>query len=85
MYEIVTRNKRVERKLYSYINRFRDISNKLKRLKRNPRKYCSAHMLYGRLKSKWACWLGSNIRMIYKIDDRDKIIIVEEVGTHKVY
>jgi addiction module RelE/StbE family toxin len=85
MYEIVTRNKKVEKRLNDYINHRSDIVDKLKRLKLNPRRECGAHPLYGELAGKLACWLGSNIRMVYKIDDIGKLIIVEKVGTHKVY
>ncbi len=85
MYEIVTRNKRVEKILNDYIDKRSDIVDKLNRLKVNPRRECGAHPLYGELKGKWACWLGSNIRMVYKIDDINKVMVVEKVGTHKVY
>jgi len=37
------------------------------------------------LKGKWSCWLGLKIRMIYEIDDLNKLIIVEAIGTHKIY
>lgn len=36
-------------------------------------------------KEKWACWLGSNIRAIYSINDKEEMIIIEAVGTHKIY
>ena len=85
MYELKTRNKNVEKKLKDYLMIRRDISEKLNRLKINPRKECGAHPLHGPLKGKWACWLGSNIRMIYKIEDIDLVILVEDVGTHKIY
>lgn len=81
----MTRNKKVEKRLNDYIDQRSDIIDKLKRLKINPRKECGAHPLHGELKGKWACWLGFNIRMVYKIDDADKIIMVEKLGTHKVY
>ena len=58
---------------------------KLDRLKINPRKECGAHPLHGKLKGKWACWLGLNVRMTYIIDDVKRIIWVEDVGTHKIY
>ena len=62
-----------------------DISAKLDRLKLNPRGELGAHPLYGRLAGKWSCWLGRNIRLVYRIDDINRLIIVEAVGTHKVY
>ena len=85
MYELFTRNKRVEKRLREYINQRLSIIEKLRLLQLNPRKECGAHQLKGELQGKWACWLGHNIRMIYKIDDIQKIITIEEIGTHKVY
>ena len=78
-------NKNVERKLMDYIAIRDDIPNKLDRLKINPRRELDAHPLHGRLTGKWACWLGSNIRLIYIIDDKNQIIFAEDVGTHKIY
>jgi len=86
MYELLTRNKKVEKTLKEYISLRGGIKDKLDRLRQNPRRECGAHPLHGLLKGKWACWLGSNIRMTYKILDAEKLIIVEEVGSHnKVY
>ncbi|MEK6817277.1 MAG: type II toxin-antitoxin system mRNA interferase toxin, RelE/StbE family [Nanoarchaeota archaeon] len=86
MYELKTRNKKVEKKLKEYINLRKGIKDKLDRLRQNPRRECGAHQLHGILKGKWVCWLGSNIRMVYEIADAELIILVEEVGTHnKVY
>ncbi len=62
-----------------------DIKNKLQKLKQNPRREIGAHPLFGKLREKWACWLGSNIRMIYSIDDSKQIITIETVRTHKIY
>ena len=85
MYEITTRNKNIEKRLEEYFNMRRGIKEKLIRLKENPRKEIGAHPLHGKLIGKWGCWLGSNIRMIYTIDDSKKLIIVEAVGSHKIY
>ena len=85
MYKIYTANKKTEKMLEHYINERQDVINKLQRLKQSPRTEIGAHPLHGRLTNKWSCWLGSNIRMIYSIDDFNKKIIVEAVGTHKVY
>ncbi len=85
MYKIFISNKKVKKKLNRYISERRDIPSKLDRLKTNPRKECGAHPLHGKLKGKWACWLGSNIRMIYVIDDKNQIIFAEDVGNHKIY
>jgi len=75
----------VKNVLKGYISERKDITFKLDRLKTNPRRECGAHPLHGKLKNKWACWLGSNIRIVYIIDDKSKIIFLESVGTHKIY
>ena len=85
MYEIYTANNKTEKLLQHYIKGRQDIISKLQRLKQSPRTEIGAHPLHGRLAGKWSCWLGSNIRMIYSIDDFNKKIIVEAVGTHKIY
>lgn len=85
MYKIFTANKKTEKILLGYISQKQDIKNKLDLLKLNPRKYNGAHPLHGRLKGKWACWFGLNIRAIYSINDKEEIIIIEAVGTHKIY
>tara|TARA_Y100000310_G_scaffold345193_1_gene462548 strand:- start:953 stop:1210 length:258 start_codon:yes stop_codon:yes gene_type:complete len=85
MYEIMFRNKKMRKKLEYYVSLRRDIIDKLNRLKINPRGECGAHLLHGNLFGKWACWFGSNIRMVYKIDDINRIIVVERVGSHNVY
>ncbi len=85
MYEIYTANNKTEKILKYYIAERQDIISKLQRLKQSPRTEIGAHSLHGRLAGKWSCWLGSNIRMIYSIDDSNKIIIVEAIGTHQIY
>ncbi len=85
MYKLFTANSKTERILQEYISQRNDIKSKLDSLKIEPRKVNGAHPLHGRLKGKWACWFGSNIRAIYTINDKNKIIIIEAVGTHKVY
>ncbi|MEK6842788.1 MAG: type II toxin-antitoxin system mRNA interferase toxin, RelE/StbE family [Nanoarchaeota archaeon] len=85
MYEITTRNKKIKEELEKYISIREGISDKLKRLKENPRREIGAHPLHGKLKGKWGCWLGSNIRMIYEINESEKMIIVDAVGSHKIY
>lgn len=85
MYNIYTANKKTEKRLNEYLTLRLDIKNKLDLLKIEPRKSNGAHKLHGRLEGKWACWLGSNIRAIYSIDDVKKIIYIEAVGTHKIY
>jgi len=85
MYEIFTLNKKTENDVERYIRLRQDIPEKLNRLKQNPRKANGAHQLHGKLKGKWACWLGSNIRTIYLIDESIKEILILAIGTHKIY
>ncbi|MDP4039299.1 MAG: type II toxin-antitoxin system mRNA interferase toxin, RelE/StbE family [Candidatus Pacearchaeota archaeon] len=85
MYSLFVANSKTEKRLNEYINSRKDIKNKLDKLKENPLKANGAHPLHGRLTGKWACWLGSNIRFIYRIDTNDRRIIIEAVGTHKIY
>ncbi|MEK6881982.1 MAG: hypothetical protein AABY22_20355 [Nanoarchaeota archaeon] len=85
MYEIFTANSKTEKRLQEYIKMRSDIKEKLERLKINPRKELGAHLLHGRLAGKIGAWLGSNIRIIYSIDDVNKRIIIEAVGSHNVY
>jgi addiction module RelE/StbE family toxin len=85
MYKLHAANSRVEKRLQSYIHVRDDVREKLDRLKKDPRRELGAHPLHGRLAGKWGCWLGSNIRAIYTIDDQNKIIFVEAIGTHKIY
>ena len=85
MYKIFTANSKTEKRLLEYIKLRRDIKKKLDALKIEPRRSNGAHPLHGRLVGKWACWFGSNIRMIYSINDKNKTIMIEAVGTHKIY
>lgn len=85
MYEIFTANSKTEKRLSEYTKLKKDIKNKLDKLKENPRRANGAHPLHGRLSGKFACWLGANIRTIYSIDENNKRVIIEAVGSHKVY
>jgi|TARA_B100001971_G_C18142074_1_gene510932 addiction module RelE/StbE family toxin len=85
MYKITFVDKRVERKVRKYIEIRKDIPVKLDRLIVNPRKECGAHPLHGKLRGRWACWLGSNIRLIYIIDDKNEMVIAVGIGTHNLY
>ena len=85
MYEIYTANNKTDKMLEYYIKKRSDIFNKLQKLRQSPRTEIGAHPLHGRLAGKWSCWLGSNIRMIYSIDDKNKRIIVEAICTHQIY
>ena len=85
MYEIYPANAKVEKRLNKLIKTRKDIAEKLKRLRHDPRKNVGAHLLHGKLAGKWACWLGADIRMIYIIDDSNKRIDVDAVGSHKIY
>ena len=85
MYKIFIASTKTEKRLQKYLCLRNDIRKKLQRLKNNPRKELGAHPLHGRLKGKWSCWIGSNLRIIYSIDDFDKIITIEAIGSHKIY
>ncbi len=85
MYSIFTANSKTEKRLQQYLSLRKDIKDKLNRLRQNPYREIGAHLLQGRLKGKWACWLGSDIRAIYVIDSKNNRIIIEAVGTHKIY
>ncbi len=85
MYEIEVSNKKTKKKLNEYILLRQDIKEKLDKLREEPRKSNGAHQLHGKLAGKWSCWLGSNIRLIYVIDDKKKTIFLEAVGSHKIY
>ncbi len=84
-YEIFTANSKTEKLLIKYISQNPKIKNKLDRLKQNPRKEIGAHPLHGKLKGKFACWLASNIRAIYTIEEKTFAIIIQAIGTHKIY
>ncbi len=85
MYKLFTANSKTEKILKKYIKLRPEIKTKLGKLKENPRRANGAHSLHGKLKGKWACWLGSNIRTIYIINEKRKLIILEAIGTHKIY
>lgn len=85
MYVLLTANSKTEKRLRDYILSRGDIKNKLDKLKENPYKSDGAHKLSGKLEGKWACWLGSNIRLIYTTDEAEKKVIIEAVGTHNIY
>ncbi len=82
-YILSTINRKTEKKLSEYVRIRGDIKDKLDRLKEDPRRTNGAHPLHGKLQGKWSCWLGSNIRSIYIIDDNKKEVIIQAVGTHK--
>jgi addiction module RelE/StbE family toxin len=85
MYRIFIANKKTEKRLKEYISMRPDIKRKLEELKLAPRKANGSHPLHGQLTGKWACWLGSNIRLIFIVDESEKIIHIDSVGTHKIY
>lgn len=84
MYEIVGTKKRIKQ-LEKLIEKKGDIKDKLSRLKQDPRRESGAHVLRGRFKGLWSCWLGSNIRMIYEIDDENMLIKIVLIGGHEIY
>ena len=85
MYRLFFSNGKAEKMLRYYVGMFDSVGKKLERLKLEPRREIGAHPLHGRLKGKWSCWLGSNVRMIYSIDELNKRIIIQAVGSHKIY
>lgn len=82
-YTLSTINSKTEKILSGYIATREDIKEKLDKLKEDPRRTNGAHSPHGKLQGKWSCWLGSNIRLIYTINDSEKLIIIHAVGTHK--
>lgn len=85
MYSLLVANSRTEKILQEYISQRNDIKEKLDKLKIEPRRANGAHQLHGKLDGKWACWLGSNIRLIYTLNDEKKEITILAVGSHKIY
>lgn len=83
MYEITTKSKRAEKQYYEALQSNSTMSEKLEKLKENPRGCLDAHKLKGKLSGLWSCWLASDLRMVYKIDDEKKEIILFSVGNHK--
>ncbi len=82
-YVLTTLNSKTEKRLSEYISLREDVREKLDKLKENPRRTNGAHPLHGKLQGKWSCWLGSNIHLIYTIDDKEKTILICAVGSHK--
>ena len=85
MYKITTRSNKAEKQFYSIIVLRPGLRNKLEKLKLDPRREIGAHKLKGKLAGKWSCVLGSDIRMVYEIDDINEEIIIVAVGSHKIY
>lgn len=85
MYKITTRSKKAEKQFHEVLNSRQGIPEKLELLKENPRKALDAHKLKGKLKGKWSCYLGWDLRMMYEIDDDSKEIVVVASGSHKIY
>ena len=85
MYKLLIANSKTEKKLEKYVQTMNGIPEKLDRLKQNPRSELGAHPLHGKLKGKWGCWLAANVRLIYVINDMEKIIIIEAAGGHNIY
>ena len=83
MYKFTTRSKKAEKQFYEILNSREGIKNKLEILKNDPRGQFSAHKLKGKLKGKWSCYLGSDIRLVYEIDDANKEIVIVAAGTHQ--
>lgn len=79
MYKLTTRSRKAEKQFYDILNSREGISAKFERLRNNPRRELDAY----KLKGKWSCSLGYDIRMVYEIDDENKEIVVVAVGSHK--
>jgi addiction module RelE/StbE family toxin len=85
MYSIYIENRKIQKILDEYFQLRFNIEEKLDRLKLDPRRANGAHPLHGKLEGKWSCWIGSNIRLVYIIDDKEQKIIIQAIGTHKIY
>ena len=85
MYKFTTRSKKAEKQFYDVLNSRESIREKLDKLKENPRWELNAHKLQGKLRGKWSCYLGYDIRIIYEIDDEKKEIVIVAAGSHKIY
>lgn len=85
MYKLTTRSKKAEKQFQKVLSLREDISEKLEKLKQDPRKELDAHKLKGKLEGKWSCYLGRDIRLIYEIDENNKEIVVVAAGSHKIY
>ena len=85
MYKFTTRSRKAEKQFYEALKSRSDVSEKLERLKLDPRHALDAHKLKGKLDGKWACSLGYDLRLVYEIDDVGKEIIVVAAGSHKIY
>lgn len=83
MYKFTTRSKKAEKLFYKVLNLRDGISEKLEKLRIDPRKRLNAHKLKGKLSGKWSCYLGGDIRLVYEIDDENKEIVVVAAGSHK--
>ena len=83
MYKFTTRSKKAEKQFHEVLETREGIKNKLEILKNDPRKQFNAHKLKGKLEGKWSCYLGSDIRLVYEIDDENREIVVVAAGTHK--
>ena len=83
MYSFTTRSKKAEKQFYEILNSREGIKSKLELLQSEPRKQFNAHKLKGKLEGKWSCYLGSDIRLVYEIDDKNLEIVVVAAGTHK--
>ena len=84
-YEITTRSKKAEKQYYRILSP--EVSEKLEKLTKNPRKELQAHKLKGKLKGLWSCHLSKNpdVVMIYEINDKNKELIIYSVGSHHIY
>lgn len=83
MYDFSTRTRKAEKQFRSVLETRTDIKDKLLKLQEDPRAKLNAHPLKGKLSGLWSCYLGYDIRLIYKIDDDKKEIVIFAAGSHK--
>jgi len=84
MYVFRVYKRKTEKKLY-FIKKFARIRTRLHLLRINPRRNSGAHKLKGKHTGKWSCVLGSDLRMMYIINDEERIIEVLLIGSHNIY
>ena len=83
MYSFTTRSKKAEKQFYNVLQQRPGIKKKLEELKEDPSKKLHAHRLKGKLEGLCSCYLGGDIRLVYKIDEQNKEIVVFSAGSHK--
>lgn len=83
MYTFTTRSKRAEKQFYAVLESRSGAREQLEQLRSDPRNSLGAHKLRGKLSGKWSAKLGSDVRLVYEIDDEKREIVVVAAGSHK--